>query len=311
MTFLEYGSVLAVVAAGIAVNRAVRAWQVERAFEAKFGALRNARGVIAGAESFTLSGSTDRAIVLLHGFNDSPQTMRAPAMAMHAAGWTVYAPVLPGHGRSPRAFAASTADDWIGAARAAVREALERHERVAVGGLSLGGALAAIVASDEPSVKAAVLFAPFLVHSRRLGAIAKLWPLITLGVKYLTGGSATRAVRDPEARASLIAYGCSTPRLLREVQRVVRRARAALPAVRQPVWIAQSSDDYRIPDEQAQGAFDLLRSGDKRLYWTTGNGHVITVDHGHEELSAEAARWLESRLPGRDADSKDPRPRVP
>jgi len=232
-------------------------------------------------------------------------------MAMHAAGWTVYAPVLPGHGRSPRAFAASTADDWIGAARAAVREALERHERVAVGGLSLGGALAAIVASEEPSVKAAVLFAPFLVHSRRLGAIAKLWPLITLGVKYLTGGSATRAVRDPEARASLIAYGCSTPRLLREVQRVVRRARAALPAVRQPVWIAQSSDDYRIPDEQAQGAFDLLRSGDKRLYWTTGNGHVITVDHGHEELSAEAARWLESRLPGRDADSKDPRPRVP
>ena len=81
------------------------------------------------------------------------------------------------------------------------------------------------------------------------------------------------------------------------MQRVVRRAREALPAVRQPVWIAQSSDDYRIPDEQAQGAFDLLGSGDKRLHWTTGNGHVITVDYGHEELSAEAVRWLESRIP--------------
>jgi len=233
----------------------------------------------------------------LHGFNDSPQTMRSPAAAMHAAGWTVYAPLLPGHGRSPRAFAASSADAWIGAARAAVRDALQRHRQVAVGGLSLGGALAAIVASEEPSVKAAVLFAPFLVHSRRLGAIAALWPLVTLGVEYLTGGSSTRAVRDPQARATLIAYGCSTPRLLREVQRVVRRARAALPAVRQPVWIAQSSDDYRIPDEQAQGAFDLLGSGDKRLHWTTGNGHVITVDYGHEELSAEAVRWLESRIP--------------
>ncbi|MFA6165211.1 MAG: alpha/beta fold hydrolase [Gemmatimonadaceae bacterium] len=283
----------------VAARRAWRARQVERAFDAKFGAQRNARGVIAGAESFTLEGSTDRAIVLLHGFNDSPQTMRSPAAAMHAAGWTVYAPVLPGHGRSPRAFAASSAEAWISAARAAVRDALQRHRQVAVGGLSLGGALAAIVASEEPSVKAAVLFAPFLVHSRRLGAIAALWPLVTLGVEYLTGGSATRAVRDPEARATLIAYGCSTPRLLREVQRVVRRARAALPAVRQPVWIAQSSDDYRIPDEQAQAAFDLLGSGDKRLHWTTGNGHVITVDYGHEELSAEAVRWLESRLPAR------------
>jgi len=295
----EYGLTLAVVAAIIAANRAVRARQVERAFDAKFGAQRNARGVIAGAESFTLTGSTDRAIVLLHGFNDSPQTMRSPGAAMHAAGWTVYAPLLPGHGRSPRAFAASGADEWITAARTAVREALERHQRVAVGGLSLGGALAAIVASEEPSVKAAVLFAPFFVHSRRLGAIAALWPLIAVGVKYLTGGSATRAVRDPEARATLIAYGCSTPHLLREVQRVVRHARAALPGVRQTVWIAQSSDDYRIPDEQAQAAFDRLGSGDKRLHWTTGNGHVITVDHGHEELSAEAVRWLESRVPAR------------
>ena len=303
MALLEHGltltAVAAIVAAIVAANRAVRAWQVERAFDAKFGAQRNARGVIAGAESFILAGSSDRAIVLLHGFNDSPQTMRSPAAAMYAAGWTVYAPVLPGHGRSPRAFAASGADEWINAARTAVREALQRHPQVAVGGLSLGGALAAIVASEEPSVKAAVLFAPFFVHSRRLGAIAAVWPLITLGVKYLTGGSATRAVRDPEARATLIAYGCSTPHLLREVQRVVRRARAALSAVRQPVWIAQSSDDYRIPDEQAQAAFDRLGSGDKRLHWTTGNGHVITVDYGHEELSAEATRWLESRLPAR------------
>lgn len=299
MAPLEYVLTLAAVAAIVAANRAWRARQVERAFEAKFGVRRNAQGVIAGAESFSLMGSTDRAIVLLHGFNDSPQTMRAPAEAMHAAGWTVYAPVLPGHGRSPQAFAASGADAWIGAARAAVREALQRHRHVAVGGLSLGGALAAIVASEEPSVKAAVLFAPFFVHSRRLGAIATVWPLIALGVKYLTGGSATRAVRDPAARATLIAYGCSTPHLLREVQRVVRHARAALPAVRQPVWIAQSSDDYRIPDEQAQAAFDLLGSGDKRLHWTTGNGHVITVDFGHEELAAEAVRWLESRLPAR------------
>ncbi|MBA3931301.1 MAG: hypothetical protein C0521_17115, partial [Xanthomonas sp.] len=280
MPLLEHGLTLGAVAAIVAANRALRARQVERAFETRFGAQRNARGVIAGAESFTLTGSTDSAIVLLHGFNDSPQTMRSPAAAMHAAGWTVYAPVLPGHGRSPRAFAASNADEWIAAARAAVRDALQRHRQVAVGGLSLGGALAAIVASEEPSVKAAVLFAPFFVHSRRLGAIATLWPLITLGVKYLTGGSAMRAVRDPEARATLIAYGCSTPRLLREVQRLVRQARAVLPAVRQPVWIAQSSDDYRIPHEQAQAAFNRLGSGDKRLHWTTGNGHVITVDHG-------------------------------
>lgn len=285
------------VAVAVAGYRAWRAWVVEQAFEARIPGPRNAQGVIAGAEGFTLKASGDRAIVLLHGYNDSPQAMRSPAAALHAAGWTVYVPLLPGHGRSLRAFADSGADRWINAARDVVREALERHRHVAVGGLSMGGAIATIVAAEQPAVRAAVLFAPFFVYSTRLGAIAASWPLLTLFTKYLTGRGSARSVRDPAARAGLIAYGCSTPHLMREIQRVVRAAREALPRVKQPVWIAQSSDDYRIPVAQAQAAFDRLGSADKHLHWTTGNGHVITVDYGHQELSAEAVRWIDSRVP--------------
>lgn len=283
------------------VYRELRLRTVERAFEAKVQGRRNVQGVVEGAEGFTLKGSDDRAIVLLHGYNDSPQAMRSPAEALHAAGWTVYVPLLPGHGRSLQAFAASTADDWISAGRGAVREAMTRHGRVAVGGLSMGGAIAIIVAAEEPDVLAAVLFAPFLVHSRRLGVYAALWPLMSLWTKYLTGGNAARSLRDPHARATIIAYGCSTPRLMHEILLVVRTARAALPAVRQPVWIAQSSDDYRISPAEAQAAFDVLGSPDKHLHWTTGNGHVITMDYGHEELSAEAVRWIASRVPASGA----------
>jgi carboxylesterase len=292
-----FGLWAATAAGGWAAFRAWRAHRVEQAFEAKYGNRRGANGVITGAESFVLDGVGRRAVVLFHGFNDSPQSMRSPAAALHAAGWTVYAPLLPGHGRSPHAFATAYADDWINAARHAVSDALARHDVVAVGGLSLGGALAAIVTAEEPRIAAAVLFAPFLVHSRRLGAIAATWPLLSLGMKYLTGGGAVRSIRDPSARDAFIAYGCSTPRLMREVQRVVQHARRALPQLRQPVWIAQSSDDYRISTDQAQAAFDLLGSADKHLHWTTGNGHVITVDYGHEMLAAEAVRWIESRVP--------------
>ncbi len=287
------------VAAAVFARRYLHGRFVERAFEARYRETRNLQGVIAGAEGFSLAGTDDRAIVLLHGYNDSPQTMRSPAAAFHAAGWTVYVPLLPGHGRSLGAFAASTAIDWIDAGRDSVREALQRHRRVAVGGLSMGGAVAIIVAAEQPTVQGAVLFAPFLLHSRRLGAIATLWPLLSLWTRYLTGGKATRTIRDPAARESIIAYRCSTPRLLRELKRVVREARAALPAVRQPVFMAQSGDDYRIPPSQAQDAFNALGSTDKHLHWTTGNGHVITVDFGHGELSAEAVRWIETRIPKR------------
>lgn len=293
---------LAALVAGtaIAVYRSWRARRVERRFEARYAGRRGADGVILGAEPFILPGAGDRAVVLFHGYNDSPHTMRAVGTALQAAGWTVYVPLLPGHGRSLSDFAAARADDWIATARASVQETLARHRQVAVGGLSLGGALAMIVAAEQPSVRAAVLFSPFLVQHWRLTMMAGAWPVLTLGMKYLTGGATTRSIRDPEARAAFIAYGCSTPRLLREVQQIARRAYAALPAVRQPVWIAQSGDDYRIPAEEAQDAFDTLGSRDKGIQWTTGNGHVITVDYGHRELAAAAVTWLEARVPDRD-----------
>jgi len=292
------GAVIATITA-IFVRRDLQARSVEHAFEARFEGKRNFQHVIAGAEAFTLTGVDDRAIVLLHGYNDSPQTLQSPARAFHDAGWTVYVPLLPGHGRSLQAFAASTAAQWIDAGRGAVREALARHKRVAVGGLSMGGAIATITAAEFLEVQGAVLFAPFLVHSSRLGLIARLWPLLSLWTKYLTGGKASRSIRDPEARAAIIAYGCSTPRLLREIQKVVQRARAALPQVTQPVFMAQSSDDYRIPAADAEAAFEALGSTDKTLRWTTGNGHVITMDFGHEQLSAQAVAWLDERIPKR------------
>ncbi|MBW7932011.1 MAG: alpha/beta fold hydrolase [Gemmatimonadaceae bacterium] len=299
MSVVATTATLVAVGTAVAAQRVYRGQQRERAFDARFSARRNADGIIAGAEGFQLSGTSDRAIVLLHGYNDSPQTMRSPAAAMHAAGWSVYAPLLPGHGRSLPAFAASRAEQWIDAAHEAVQGAVRAHQRVAVGGLSLGCALSTIMAAEHPEVRAAVLFSPFLVESWRLTAIATLWPVFNLGAKYIGGNGAQRSIRDAAARASLIAYGCSPPRLMREVQQVARRAHDALPRVRQPVWMAQSSDDYRIPVDQAQRAFDRMASTDKRLHWTTGNGHVITVDFGHEELAAEGARWIESRVPAR------------
>ncbi len=281
------------------VRRGLHARSVEGAFERRYAGKRSFQFVIAGAEAFTLTGHDDRAIVLLHGYNDSPQTMRSPARAFSDAGWTVYAPLMPGHGRSLQSFADSTADQWIEAGRAAVREARSRHARVAVGGLSMGGAIATVLAAEFAAVQGVVLFAPFFVTSRRMKLIASVWPLLAVWAKYLTGGNASKSIRDPEARAKIIAYGCSTPRLLHEIERVVRRARAALPKVTQPVFMAQSTDDYRIPPAQAEAAFAALGSHDKTLHWTTGNGHVITMDYGNEALSAEAVAWLEQRMPAR------------
>ena len=252
-------------------------------------------GIIVGAEPVTLTGSRQGAVLLLHGYNDSPQSMRSVAAALHARGWTVRVPLLPGHGRRLQDWAGARASDWEAAARAELAALQATHPEVAVGGLSMGGALACILAAEHPEVRAVVGFAPYLHASLPVELLHFIVPVASLGAKYLPGGG-TRSVHDPVAADAMIAYRASTPRLVAELEHVVHDARRALPAVRQPVLVVQSREDNRIPAESAAASFGMIGSADKTLHWTTGNGHVVTVDYGHDEIERLVADWLESRL---------------
>jgi carboxylesterase len=282
-----------VVGSAWAVVRAIIARRKERAFEAANP--RGPDGYIIGAEPLALDGKRRGAVLLLHGYNDSPQSMYSIAADLHAHGWTVRVPVLPGHARTLPAFGGSGSAEWIGAAREELAALRATGEPVAVGGLSMGGAIALLLAAEDPGVRAVVLFAPFLHASPTLRVLSALSWLVSLGARYIAGGG-ERSVHDPVAGARMIAYRCGPPRLLVQLRQVVEAARAVLPAVRQPVLYLQSREDNRIPVPAAEAAFALIGSMDKTLRLTIGNGHVLTVDFGHEELERVVADWLESRL---------------
>jgi alpha-beta hydrolase superfamily lysophospholipase len=63
-----------------------------------------AQGIIPGAEPIRIAGSPDDAVLLLHGFGDTPRTLAYLARALADAGYTVYVPLLPGHGRTLQSF---------------------------------------------------------------------------------------------------------------------------------------------------------------------------------------------------------------
>jgi carboxylesterase len=282
--------------AAVAVWWAVRA-AIARREERNFAGVypRNADGIIAGAEPIFLRGTRPGAVLLLHGFNDSPQSMASTAAAFHARGWSVSVPLLPGHGRRLEDWAASSATDWERAARSELASLHATHADVAVGGLSMGGALAFMLAAEQPDVRAVVAFAPYLHASVPVGLLRVIAPIASIGARYLSSGGAS-SVHDPIAANAMIAYRRSTPSLVVELEKIVMHARAGLPHVHQPVLVVQSREDNRIPAASAQSAFDMIGSADKTLHWTTGNGHVVTVDYGHTELERLAADWLEGKL---------------
>lgn len=274
--------------------RLLIAGRTERRFEASHP--RNADGIIIGAEPVFVRGVRPGAVLILHGYNDSPQSVASLGNVLHDAGWTVRVPALPGHARTIQEFARSGAREWIDAARTEYRILRERHAHVAVCGLSMGGALALLLAAEHPDTAAVIGIAPYLHLSRPLRVLLALSPLAALGARYMSGGGG-RSVHDTAAGSTMIAYRTSTPRLVRELAAVARQASAVLPQVHQPVLIVQSREDNRIRAQSTQRMFDRIGSTDKSLAWVTGAGHVITVDYGHEAVERDVAAWLEKRLP--------------
>jgi carboxylesterase len=249
-------------------------------------------GTIRGAAAIDLQGEGRGAVLLLHGFADTPQTLEYLADYIHSHGWAVRAPLLPGHGRTLPEFAASRADDWIHSARRELDALRERFDSVAIVGLSMGGSLATILAAERSDVQALVLLAPYLSMPKWLRRAAGAHRALGAVLPYLRGAS-ERSIRDPSEAARNLAYGFTTPRLIFELATVVDRARAAAPRVTAPTLVIQSRQDNRIPPDAAERAFALFRATERRLIWTEGNGHIITVDYGRLAVFASTMEWLE------------------
>lgn len=251
----------------------------------------DAAAVVPGADTIDLQEAGSHGVLLLHGFGDTPQTLALLARRLSKSGYSALAPLLPGHGRNPESFAKSRADEWMAAAKDAYAGMRARHDTVSVVGLSMGGALAVILAAEQHQIPALVLIAPYLGMPPSLRVAAATHWLWGKAMGELSARN-LRSIHDPIEREKNLAYGAVTGRELHELSRVVRAARKSLGGVRAPTLIIQSREDPRLSPAVAESALSTLGSEQKKLIWTEGAGHIITVDYGRERVFSEVERWL-------------------
>ena len=286
------GAIAAVVAVGSILRRSASRLRDETLRRLPVGA----DGIIPGAEGFALDHGPDApAILLLHGGGDTPQTLRYFAEYLFARGYTVRVPLLPGHGRTLLEFSNVAANEWLDTARIAYRQLTESRRWVALGGLSMGGALAVQLAAEQRSLPALALLAPYFAMPKRIAVAARLSGLWGIAAPYVNAvdPSASRSIHNRAEAAQSLGYGVFTPSALRALHTTVTRAIAALPNVTAPTLMIQSREDNRIPPDIAQRAFDRIGATDKQLLWITGAGHVITVDYGRDRVFQLVADFLE------------------
>jgi carboxylesterase len=229
--------------------------------------------VLAGAEPVSVVGGP-RAAVCLHGFGGSPGSIAPLVAAFVEDGWTVEAPLLPGHGTTVDDLAATTWNIWLAAARQAVADALTGAGGgpVVVVGQSMGGSLGLALAAGGVGLAGLVTVnAP--VRPQDAEALDMVGEMVSAGELTVPAGRSDLA----DAAAVDIAYDeVSLPAWLSLMAGLDRLA-GLLGAIRVPTLVVRGALDTMIDATHAELLLASLAGPVEQLVLPS-SGHVAALD---------------------------------
>lgn len=260
-----------------------------------------------GPEHRSLWYAGDRqAAVLVHGFPGTPYEVRPLADALHRAGWTVRAPLLPGFGAGLTTLESRSRREWVDAVRAEWRALREQHTPLLLVGYSMGAAVALQVAAEE-RIPALALIAP--LQRLRSPFLDVAWPVVRLLKRQVRPfRHLPIAWDDPTTRATLaqllpgedlddadvrrmIRDTAISTRVLDELIRLGREAGESARYHLGPSLVVQARDDHLITRAHTLGLVESL-SGPVQ-YLETEGGHDLVWPGlpGHDELIRAVTRF--------------------
>jgi len=241
--------------------------------------------VLEGAEAASIPGG-EVGVLVVHGFTGSPSSMRELAMAAGEAGHTVELPLLPGHGTTVEEMADTTWEDWTSAAESMYTDLASRTSSVVVVGLSMGGTIAAWLASRHEEI-AGVMFINALVQPIGEELLGQARDAIAAGVEFAP------SIGSDIAKEGVVelAYESTPLRALLSLTEGVTDTSAKLSRIACPVLIAASLEDHVVdPSNSDHLAAEV--AGPVRRVALEHSYHVATQDHDQGLLIDEMLGFI-------------------
>ncbi|MCA9975469.1 MAG: alpha/beta fold hydrolase, partial [Anaerolineales bacterium] len=224
-------------------------------------------------------------ILLLHGLTATPAEIIPLARLLHAAGYTVSGPLLPGHGTRPEDLNRVTWHDWTWEAEQAYQYLATVCDHVFVGGESTGAVVALYLASQHPEIAGVLNYAPAIQLALPVSDVIKLYaaaPFIEFMPKEQAGG-------HPRWQG----YPVNPLRGVMELIRLGREVRRLLPQIKRPLLVIQGRHDKTIDPESGNIIIDGAESEMTELHWMENSTHVVLLDEELEAIAALTQQFME------------------
>ncbi len=233
-------------------------------------------------DTFLLEGGRV-GVVLFHGLTATTAEVRLLGEHLHGLGYTVSAPLLPGHGTHPDALNRTKWLDWYETAESAFLEMRQRSNKVFIGGESMGTLLALLIASRYEQVSGVILAAPVLII-RKLKAAYLLQYFVRHVDKNQTEDFLPWKGYNVYPVKSLVQLG--------KLQKVVKKE---LPAVTQPLLVFAGGLDRSVPPESGEMIIARVSSTDKQLVCMEESPHVMLLAKERESIFEQSAAFIRER----------------
>jgi carboxylesterase len=205
-------------------------------------------------------------VLLIHGFTATTAEVRLIGEKLHQAGYTVAAPLLPGHGTDPDDLNRSTWQMWLEKVKKFYEMLARECDQVFVVAESMGALLALALNVEHPEIKGLLLFAPAIkVH--------KLWlsRLVAPFMKYLAKSSEDDGL--PWKGYNVYPVQASVQML--NLQRYVRQH---LSEVTAPTLLFTGEYDTTLTPDAAEIILEGIGSAEKGLIHMSESPHCILLD---------------------------------
>jgi carboxylesterase len=230
-------------------------------------------------------------VLLVHGFTATPSEVHPLGQYLHARGFTVAGPLLPGHGTTPQDANRTRWQAWVEAVEASYRQLVARCDTVFLGGESMGGLLALYLAAEHPQAAGILTYAPALITTPAFGPY--LVPLLAAFIPYMSKPSGPPSPSDDRWQG----YPVNPLRAVGQLYSLQRAARRRLPLIRQPLLIVQGRLDGVVHPSVPDRVYGAVKSTLKEVHWMPQSHHCVLLD-GEWEQAAQLTLDFIQRVVG-------------
>ena len=225
-------------------------------------------------------------VLLSHGFTGAPGSMISWGQYLAEQGFGVAVPRLPGHGTTWQEMNRTRWQDWYGELERAFDKLRANNDQVVVGGLSMGAALALLLAADRQQEVSGIVSVNISVDNKdpRRHALPLLKRLVP-SFPGIAGDIKKPGVDEP-------GYDRLPLRAAHELIGLYKALRPQMPRVTQPLLMFRSSVDHVADPGSHDIVMREVSSRDLTERILENSYHVATLDNDAPVIFEESAEFV-------------------